>query len=81
MVFQGDVEAIASQNPKALTKLIENISGSTEYIAEYEKLKEEKKKAHEVTISVFSRKRTLNSESKQYKEQMVEQQQFEEKLY
>lgn len=80
LVFQGDIEAIASQNPKALTKLIENISGSTEYIAEYEKLKEEKEKAHEVTISVFSRKRTLNSESKQYKEQMVEQQQFEEKI-
>jgi structural maintenance of chromosome 1 len=27
LVFQGDVEAIASQSPKDLTKLIEQISG------------------------------------------------------
>jgi structural maintenance of chromosome 1 len=27
LVFQGDVEAIASQNPKELTRLIEQISG------------------------------------------------------
>ncbi|KAL6454482.1 SMC1 Structural maintenance of chromosomes protein 1 [Candida maltosa Xu316] len=80
LVFQGDVEAIASQKPKDLTKLIENISGSNEFISEYEQLKEEKEKAHEATTSVFSRKRTLNSESKQYKEQMVEQRQFEEKI-
>jgi len=80
LVFQGDVETIASQNPKDLTKLIETISGSNEYINEYERLKEEHEKAHELTTSVFSRKRTLNSESKQYKEQMAEQRQFEEKI-
>jgi len=27
LVFQGDVEAIASQSPKDLTRLIEQISG------------------------------------------------------
>ncbi|KAF5017488.1 hypothetical protein F66182_10575, partial [Fusarium sp. NRRL 66182] len=36
LVFQGDVEAIASQSPKDLTRLIEQISGSLEYKAEYE---------------------------------------------
>jgi structural maintenance of chromosome 1 len=38
LVFQGDVEQIASQSPKDLTKLIEQISGSLEHKAEYEKL-------------------------------------------
>lgn len=31
LVFQGDVEAIASQSPKDLTRLIEQISGSLEH--------------------------------------------------
>ncbi|KAA1102178.1 Structural maintenance of chromosomes protein 1 [Puccinia graminis f. sp. tritici] len=34
LVFQGDVEAIASQNPKSLSKLIDQISA-----AEYERKK------------------------------------------
>lgn len=36
LVFQGDVEQIASQSPTDLTKLIENISGSNEFTKEYE---------------------------------------------
>ena len=39
LVFQGDVEAIAAQSPQDLTRLIEQISGSLEYKAEYERLK------------------------------------------
>lgn len=80
LVFQGDVEQIASQNPKALSAMIEHISGSNEFTEEYERLKEERDQAHEVTNEVFSRKRTLNSESKQYKEQASEQRQFEKCL-
>ncbi|KAG7662663.1 SMC1 [[Candida] subhashii] len=80
LVFQGDVEQIASQSPKELTKLIEHVSGSNEYVKEFEQLKEQSEKAREVSNSVFSRKRTLNSESKQYKEQVAEQREFEEKI-
>ncbi|CAK9436242.1 uncharacterized protein LODBEIA_P08000 [Lodderomyces beijingensis] len=80
LVFQGDVEQIASQAPRDLTKLLEHISGSDEYEAEYERLKEEMEKAHVISNSVFSRKKTLNSESKQYKEQASEQRQFEKHL-
>ncbi|KAI5950977.1 SMC1 [Candida jiufengensis] len=80
LVFQGDVEQIASQNSKDLTSLIEHISGSNEFVTEFEKLKEEMEKAHEITNGVFSRKRTLNSESKQYKEQADEQRLFEKNL-
>lgn len=80
LVFQGDVEQIASQSPTDLTKLIENISGSNEFTKEYESLKEEYERAREFSNSVFSRKRNLNSESRQYKEQLIEQRQFEERL-
>ncbi|KAK6460126.1 structural maintenance of chromosome protein 1, partial [Scheffersomyces coipomensis] len=80
LVFQGDVEQIASQSAKDLTKLIETISGSIDFVKEYEELKDEHEKAHEFSNSVFSRKRNLNSESKQYKVQLAEQEEFEEKL-
>lgn len=80
LVFQGDVEQIASQSPKDLTKLIETISGASELQPEYERLKDELDKAHESSNAVFSRRRILNSESKQYKEQLHEQETFERKL-
>ena len=80
LVFQGDVEQIASQSPKHLTTMIEEISGSGEYVQEYEQRKEEWEKAREVSNNVFSRKRTLNTESKQYKEQAIEQRQFESNI-
>lgn len=80
LVFQGDVEQIASQSPKDLTKLIENISRSSEFIPEYDQLAQELEKAHEFTVSVFSRKKTLAVESKQYKEQRDEQIEFQNKI-
>lgn len=80
LVFQGDVELIASQTPKDLTRLIETISGSLELAKEFDELKDEADKAHELTNTVFARKRNLNSELRQYKEQMVEQQLFDTKL-
>lgn len=80
LVFQGDIENVASQSPKDIAKLIETISGSAEHINDYEKLKEEHEAAHEMATEVFSRKRNLNSESKQYKEQMKEREIFELKL-
>lgn len=80
LVFQGDIENIASQEPKQLASLIEAISGSAEHAREYDRLKEEREKAIELHAEVFSRKRNLTTESKQYKEQMREREIFEEKL-
>lgn len=80
LVFQGDIESVAAQSPKDLVKLIETISGSIEYAEDYARLKEELEQAKEVATQVFSRKRNLNSESKQYKEQMREREIFESKL-
>lgn len=80
LVFQGDIENVASQEPKQLANLIETISGSAQYAADYDTLLEEKNKAVELHAEVFSRKRNLTTESKQYKEQMREREIFEEKL-
>ena len=72
LVFQGDVEAIASQSPRDLTRLIEQISGSLEYKAEYEKLKEAQEEALENQNYNLNRRRGINSEIKQYQEQKRE---------
>lgn len=79
LVFQGDVEAIASQSPRDLTKLIEQISGSLDYKAEYERLEEEAKRTTENQIYSLSRRRALNSELKQYQEQKKEAEVFQVK--
>lgn len=72
LVFQGDVEAIASQSPRDLTRLIEQISGSLEHKAEYERLKEIQEEALEQQNFTLHRRRGINSELKQYQEQKRE---------
>ena len=79
LVFQGDVEAIASQSPKKLTKLIEQISGSLEYKAEYERLKAESEAAAEQQTFQLNRRRGINSEIKQYQEQKREAESYAKK--
>jgi structural maintenance of chromosome 1 len=79
LVFQGDVEAIASQSPKDLTRLIEQISGSLEYKAEYERLQEESEQAAENQNYNLHRRRGINSEIKQYQEQKKEAEAFQNK--
>lgn len=72
LVFQGDVEAIASQSPRDLTRLIEQISGSLEYKAEYERLKEAQEEALENQNFTLHKRRGINSEIKQYTDQKNE---------
>ncbi|KAE8451980.1 hypothetical protein EG329_002144 [Mollisiaceae sp. DMI_Dod_QoI] len=79
LVFQGDVEAIASQSPKDLTRLIEQISGSLDYKAEYERLQEEAEQAAENQNHNLHRRRAMNSEIKQYQEQKKEAEAFQAK--
>ncbi|KAK4219649.1 structural maintenance of chromosomes protein 1 [Rhypophila decipiens] len=79
LVFQGDVEAIASQSPQDLTRLIEQISGSLEYKAEYERLKVEVEQANENQNFQLHRRRGINSEIKQYQEQKREAELFQTK--
>ena len=80
LVFQGDVEAIASQSPKDLTRLIEQISGSLEYKADYDRLKLEADKAAEEQNFKLNQRRGINSEIKQYQEQKREADNFQKKV-
>ncbi|KAF8983388.1 Structural maintenance of chromosomes protein 1 [Entomortierella lignicola] len=77
LVFQGDVEAIASQSPKDLTKLIEQISGSLELKQEYDRLQQEQERAVENSTFNFHKKKGINAEIKQYQEQKAEAERFE----
>ncbi|KAF9959163.1 Structural maintenance of chromosomes protein 1 [Mortierella alpina] len=77
LVFQGDVEAIASQSPKDLTKLIEQISGSLELKQEYDRLQQEQERAVENSTFNFHRKKGISAEIKQYQEQKAEAERFE----
>ncbi|KAJ6114566.1 Structural maintenance of chromosomes protein 1 [Penicillium sp. IBT 16267x] len=79
LVFQGDVEAIASQSPRDLTRLIEQISGSLEYKADYEKLKAEAEEAADQQTVQLNRRRGINSEVKQYQEQKREAENYARK--
>ena len=69
LVFQGDVEAIASKSPKDLTKLIEQISGSEDLKVEYDRLKDVHDKALELSTSAFNKKRSLTNEIKTVQDQ------------
>lgn len=80
LVFQGDVEAIASQSPQDLTRLIEHISGSLEYKQQYENLQAEAEQAVENQNFQLHRRRGINSEIKQYREQKREADNFQKKL-
>ncbi|KAI9657573.1 MAG: Structural maintenance of chromosomes protein 1 [Trizodia sp. TS-e1964] len=79
LVFQGDVEAIASQSPRDLTRLIEQISGSLEYKGEYERLKEVQEQALENQNVKLNRRRGIHSEIKQYREQKIEAENYAKK--
>ncbi|RWW20667.1 hypothetical protein GW17_00015214 [Ensete ventricosum] len=71
-VEQGDVESIASKNPKELTSLLEQISGSDELKKEYEELEEQKARAEEKSALIYQEKRTVVMERKQKKAQKEE---------
>lgn len=79
LVFQGDVEAVASQSPKDLTRLIEQISGSLEYSKEYDRLKAEATKAENTQREKMDLRRGINNEIRAYQQQKDELDSYEQK--
>uniref|UniRef100_A0A0A9YLV3 Structural maintenance of chromosomes protein n=1 Tax=Lygus hesperus TaxID=30085 RepID=A0A0A9YLV3_LYGHE len=67
LVFQGAVESIAMKNPKELTALFEEISGSGVVKDEYDRLKQEVLKAEEETNFSYLKKRGVVAERKEAK--------------
>ena len=77
LVFQGDVEAVASQSPRERARLIEQISGSLELASAYEKAKEAQERATENATFNFTKRRGIAGEIKQYREQKSEADRFD----
>ncbi|KAF8525826.1 condensin complex subunit SMC1 [Hysterangium stoloniferum] len=77
LVFQGDVEAVASQSAKDLARLIEQISGSLELAPEYDRAKSQQDRATENATFNFNKRRGIAGEIKQFKEQKSEAERFE----
>ncbi|GAA5943343.1 cohesin subunit SMC1 [Sporobolomyces koalae] len=67
LVFQGDVEQVASQSPKDLAKLIDQISGSLDLKEEYDRCAAALQKATETSVAQHSRRKGVNNEVKQFK--------------
>lgn len=62
LVFQGDVEKVASQSSVELTNMIETISGSISYKKEFDDLQSKSDKAHDDTTLKNLKKKTLKEE-------------------
>ncbi|KAI4692124.1 uncharacterized protein J4E84_003092 [Alternaria hordeiaustralica] len=80
LVFQGDVEKLATTAPEQLTLQVERISGSLEQKAEYDRLKEESENATEDNAKHLHERRGINGELKTYQEQKAEADEYEKKL-
>ena len=83
LVFQGDVESVASQDSRDLSKLIDRISGyvfsdycadysSAELTAQYEQAKADLEKAAEASTVNYNKKRGMQSEARLFREQKEE---------
>ncbi|KAG8897607.1 Structural maintenance of chromosomes protein 1, partial [Tulasnella sp. 408] len=69
LLLQGDVEAVGSQSPKNLSRLIEQISGSLELAEKYEEAKAAQGRATENAPFHFAKRRGIAGEIKQFREQ------------
>ncbi|SCV99973.1 LAFE_0B06612g1_1 [Lachancea fermentati] len=76
LVFQGDVEHVASQTPAELTKLLEQVSGSIQYKKEYERLKEELEKARTATSELLQSRKRAHAGVKSFKEGVNKDEEF-----
>lgn len=69
LVFQGDVESIASKTPIERTCYFEEISSSVELKVKYEELRDKKAEAERQQAMNVNEKRTIQRERSQVKEQ------------
>lgn len=69
LIFQGDVEAVATRSPADLTRLLEQVSGSEEFAQEYGERAEAERKAIEASSNAFQQKRTVLAELRAVKSQ------------
>ncbi|KAM3610055.1 uncharacterized protein V6R79_024523 [Siganus canaliculatus] len=78
LIFQGAVESMALMNPKERAKMFEYISGSIEYVSEYDQKKEAMLKARENTRFHFNRKKYVAAERKEVSQEIIEAQKYQD---
>lgn len=76
LVFQGDVEAVASQSPKDLSRLVDQISGSLELKEAYEAAKANMDRALENQKSTIFKRKGMSNEMNFLKGQKNEAERF-----
>jgi structural maintenance of chromosome 1 len=80
LVFQGDIESIASKSPSDLTQLIEQISGSDQYKSEYVELLSKKDSSEESILFLMQKKKMYASQCKEAKIQKDEADIYQKKV-
>jgi structural maintenance of chromosome 1 len=80
LIPQGEVEEVAKKPPKEITYMIEQISGSLERKADYERLKQESDAAAEDNSQFLHQRRQINAEIKTYSELEAEAKAYERKI-
>lgn len=76
LVFQNEVESIASKSPKELSAMFEEISESAEYRQGYERARAEKDTAEEEVTQFWRKRKGMAAERRQYREQKEEAEKF-----
>ena len=62
IIFQGDIEHLASQSPSDLSKLIDHVSGAYEFKSQHDLLKSEYETANLLSISHLQSKKRLSND-------------------
>ncbi|EGG24873.1 structural maintenance of chromosome protein [Cavenderia fasciculata] len=75
-VLQGDVQNIASKDPREITRAVERISGSDQFKAEYDQLYKQKTEIEALSVRTYSRVKELTVDRDHYKTQLAEHKQY-----
>ncbi|GAA99875.1 hypothetical protein E5Q_06578 [Mixia osmundae IAM 14324] len=76
LVFQGDVEAVASQSPAELARLVDQISGSLDLKSDYDEAKDAYAKATTASTANFSKQRSYRTEIKHFRDMRADAERF-----
>ena len=79
LVFQGDVESVASKSPLELSRLVEQISGSEEKAEEYVNLCALREEKEEAALFLAQKKKLFSAQCREVKTQRDEAEAFARK--
>lgn len=77
LVFQGDVESLASKTQEELTAVLEQVSGSVDHKKDYDKLKTLKDAAEASSLLAYQKKKGLAAQRRQVRDQRDEADAYE----